>query len=56
MIEKMTQNITTKVGKLLIQIGKQGSEKMCAGFFHEVQVPIELQQELEKNLKFKKNL
>lgn len=49
MFEKINQSIIAIIRGLFIRIGYYGSAQMCAGFFHEVQVPKELQQELEKS-------
>lgn len=50
MIERIILSVTTMIRELLMRIGHYGSIQMCAGFFHEIQVPEELQQQFEKNL------
>ncbi len=51
MLERIKQNSLSAIGILLMKLGTYGSVQMCAGFFHEMKVPKELEEELEKELK-----
>jgi len=47
MIERVKLNLLMNLRQLIEKIGIYGSVQMCAGFFHEIKVPEELEKEFE---------
>lgn len=41
----MVEAVVGAVRNLLIKLGNSGSQTMCVGFFHEVELPEELKEE-----------